>query len=39
MAIIFFALAFVLLVVVLFLIWSDRRKDKRNDGWERSPQS
>jgi hypothetical protein len=36
MAIIFFALAFVLLVVASFLIWSARDKDKKIQNWERA---
>ena len=37
MAIIFFALAFVLILIALFLTWSGRNKDKKNEGWERPP--
>jgi hypothetical protein len=35
MAIIFFALAFVLAIVAVFLIRSLRYKDHKNEGWER----
>ncbi len=37
MAIIFFALAFVLILVIVFLSWSGKNKDKTNEGWERPP--
>lgn len=36
MAIIFFALAFVLLIVASFLIWGTRNKDTKHENWERS---
>jgi len=37
MAIIFFALAFVLLLVASYLIWSLRYKDNNHENWERPP--
>lgn len=35
MAIIFFALAFIFLVVAAFMIWSISYKNKKNQNWER----
>jgi len=37
MAIIFFALAFVIILVIAVLSISWKNKEKRNDGWERPP--
>gem|GEM_PF-2934243 len=36
MAIIFFALAFILIIVASFLLWSARNKDRKSENWERS---
>jgi hypothetical protein len=35
MVIIFFALAFILIIIASFMIWSTRNKDKKNENWER----
>lgn len=37
MAIIFFALAFVLILVASFMLWSLSYKNKKNKNWERPP--
>lgn len=39
MAIIFFALAAVLILVVLFMSLTNRNRNKVNDGWERPSMS
>ena len=39
MAIIFFALAFILTIVVLFLSFSGKHRNQRNEGWERKSAS
>ena len=35
MAIIFFALAFILIVVAVFMLWGISYKNKKNQNWER----
>lgn len=37
MAIIFFALGFILLLVATYMIWTMRHKVDKNQNWERPP--